>query len=43
MAETKIIAHVQQVATPTDFQSRVMGTLGVPPCERYLTHLSSLG
>lgn len=33
--------HVQQVATPTDFQSRVMGTLGVPPCERYLTRLSS--
>ena len=35
--------HVRQVATPTDFQAHVMGALGVPPCERYLTHLSSLG
>lgn len=33
--------HVRQVALPTDFQARVMATLGVPPCERYLTPLAS--
>ena len=33
--------HVRQVALPTDFQAHVMATLGVPPCERYLTPLSS--
>jgi transposase len=35
--------HVRQVSTPTDFQARVMEALGVAPCERYLTALSSQG
>ena len=35
--------HVLQVCAPTDFQARVMAALGVPPCERYLSPLSSQG
>jgi hypothetical protein len=30
-------SHVQQVATPTEFQAEVMTRLGVAACERYLT------
>ena len=35
--------HVRQVTHPTDLQAQIMTALGVPPCERYLTPLSSQG
>lgn len=35
--------HVLQVCAPTDFQTQVMAALGVPPCEHYLSPLSSQG
>lgn len=34
---------VRQVCAPTAFQAQVMAALGVPPCERYLSPLSSQG
>jgi hypothetical protein len=33
--------HLRQVSTPTNVQAQVIAALGVPPCERYLTSLSS--
>jgi len=33
-------SQVRQIATPTEFEAEVMTRLGVPACERYLTHLT---
>jgi hypothetical protein len=35
--------HVRQLCPLTAFQAQVIAALGVPPCERYLTSLSSQG
>ncbi len=35
--------HIREVAAPTDFQTKVITALGVPPCEPYLTSSSLQG